>query len=207
MTTLTSERLSRYTTATNGNIENALSLYEDNTRISEAFYTPLQSLEVCLRNTLHRRMANSYGEDWFHSAKVPLTNESRILITEAERALATQPLPLRPGSVVAELKFGFWVGLLGKSYDATIWRLTLFKGFTSRGGQKRAVVHGRFNAIRRFRNRIAHHEPIIHRPLVQLHEEMIEAVAWMCADTSAWTAHMSRVPDVLSAAGIKSRPE
>ncbi len=92
--------------------------------------------------------------------------------------------------IVAELNFGFWVSLLGKPYDATLWRHTLHKGFrASGGGKKRSDVHGRFNAVRRLRNRVAHHEPIFHKPLLQLHTETIEAIGWMCKHTSAWAAH------------------
>jgi hypothetical protein len=102
---------------------------------------------------------------------------------------------------VAELNFGFWVGLLGPSYDATLWRQTLHKGFiASGGGQKRSVVHGRFNALRRFRNRVAHHEPIFHRPLEQLHVEIIQSINWMCRHTSRWAAHHSRFDAVSTTA-------
>jgi hypothetical protein len=57
---------------------------------------------------------------------------------------------------------------------------------------KRADVHGRFNAVRRFRNRIAHPEPIFHRDVKQTHDEIIDAIGWMCRDTAAWTEHHSR---------------
>jgi len=142
-------------------------------------------------------MSNAYVEDWFHDNRVPLSNESMTLIAQAETALVHEPLPLRPGSIVAELKFGFWVGLLGPRYDSTIWRNHLYKAFLARGGKKRGDVHSRLNALRRFRNRVAHHEPIYHRPLAALHQETIEAISWMCKDTSRWAEHHSRVPAVL----------
>ena len=95
------------------------------------------------------------------------------------------------------LKFAFWVGLLSPQYDATLWRRALYRCFLHGGGKKRSLVHGRFNAIRRFRHRIAHHEPLFHRPVAQLHDELIEAIGWMCADTSTWARHHSRVADIL----------
>lgn len=96
------------------------------------------------------------------------------------------------GDVVAELKFAFWVSLLGPQYDTTIWRSALYRGFLNGGGKPRSLVHGRFNALRRFRNRVAHHEPIFSRNLTITHSEIIEAIGWMCADTQAWAAHHSR---------------
>jgi hypothetical protein len=85
-----------------------------------------------------------------------------------------------PGKVIAELKFAFWVGLVGPQYDATIWRKCLYKAFRSVGGKRRKDIHSRLNALRRFRNRIAHHEPIFHKPIKVTHIEVIETVRWMC---------------------------
>jgi hypothetical protein len=96
-------------------------------------------------------------------------------------------------AIVSELKYAFWVGLFGPGYDDNIWRKTLSAGFAVGRRRGREPIHQRFNAIRRFRNRIAHHEPIFHRDLPELHGEMLEAIGWMCTDTSAWTAHVSRL--------------
>lgn len=105
-----------------------------------------------------------------------------------------------PGDVIAELKFAFWVSLLGRSYDATLWRQCLHKGFQSGRGRRRSDVHGRLNAIRRFRNRVAHHEPIYDKAM-QMHGEIIEAIGWMCLDTQQWTIGMSRFHEVYNLDG------
>lgn len=89
--------------------------------------------------------------------------------------------------------------LLGARYDATLWRGALFRAFLARGGMKRSVVHGRFNAIRRFRNRVAHHEPVFHKDVAGMHDEIIEAISWMRRDTSAWAAYHSRVAAAVAA--------
>lgn len=194
--TITRMRLTRYLSDNNDDLDTALALYERNTRLSEAFYTPLQSCEVTLRNTISTCMANVYGLDWFSNGNAPLNNDARDMILSAERELQhLNPLPA--GAIVAELKFAFWVSLLGPGYDATLWRRALYRGFQRGTGRQRTTVHGRFNMIRRFRNRIAHHEPIYHRDLAQLHAEIIEAIGWTCASTQAWTLHHSRVLAVL----------
>lgn len=120
------------------------------------------------------------------------------LIDEAVAELQNRVQSPTPDDIVAELKFAFWVGLLGPGYDATIWRKTLHRGFANGGGKKRQTVHSRFNAIRRLRNRIAHHEPIFTRDVAQDHADALEAIGWMCIDTMAWTAHHSRLLDVLA---------
>jgi hypothetical protein len=54
------------------------------------------------------------------------------------------------------------------------------------------------NALRRFRNRIFHHEPIFHRPLEDLHDQLLEAIGWMDAATGAWAAHHSQFRQVFN---------
>lgn len=173
----------------------AIAVYEWNMLLAEAFYVPLQCLEVCLRNKIHDRMSEVYGADWLTSAKAaPLNDFSRSMVNKAKEKVGDDA---SNGKLVAELSFAFWVGLLATQYDATLWRQALHACFKATRGQKRSVVHSRLNAVRRFRNRIAHHEAIYDRPLERLHREMIEAIGWMCTDTCAWAEHHSRVATVL----------
>lgn len=199
--TLTRERLDKYLIATGQDLNSALKLYEENTRLSEAFYTPLQCVEICLRNCINVQLTNAFDDDWFRNNKPPLSNDSKHMIFDVIEELKKDRKPVSPGNVVAELKFAFWVGLLGPRYDATLWRSTLYKAFLPGGGKPRNVAHGRFNVIRRFRNRVAHHEPIFDRPLVQIHGEVIEAIRWMCKETSDWAAHHSRFEKVMATSG------
>ncbi len=197
--TLTRQRLTKYLAEKQNSLDDALSLYERNTRLSEALYTPLQALEVCLRNSLDREMRQAYGLDWLtNAAKAPLDGFSRRLIAETLAALAKSAAFPTHNDIVAELKFAFWVGLVAQRYDATLWRTALHKGFLANGKRPRSVVFGRLNAIRRFRNRVAHHEPIYDKADV-LHSEIIEAIGWMCSDTQAWTVHHCRFPAVHAA--------
>lgn len=204
--TISLKRLDKYLTSVDGDLDLALKLYEENTRLSEAFYTPLQCLEVSLRNTLNDRLCATYGADWPINGKPPLEEGSKLSIQEILDSFDKNGWPYDTDSLVAELNFGFWVGLLGKPYDATLWRQTLFKGFQATSGKKRSDVHGRFNALRRFRNRVAHHEPIFDRPLEQLHTEIIEAIAWMCKHTSAWAVSQSRF-EIVSTTSAEPMPE
>ncbi|MBL26620.1 MAG: hypothetical protein CMM50_03590 [Rhodospirillaceae bacterium] len=188
------ERLRKYLSAQGDDLDAALGLYEQNMLLSEAFYIPLSCLEVCLRNKTHDRMVDMYGADWLtNAAAAPLNDFSRSLINEAIKGIHG---PFSTGKLIAELKFGFWVGLFATQYDATLWRRALCRCFGA--GSRRTRVHSRLNAIRRFRNRVAHHEPIFHRPVAQMHCEIIEAIGWMCVATRAWAEHHSRVPDVLN---------
>jgi hypothetical protein len=198
--TLSVKRLDKYLAAVEGDLDKALKLYEENTRLSEAFYSPLQCLEVCLRNGLHTRLCSTFGEDWMTNGKPHLEEGARLSIDKIIEDLTKAEHATTPDDIVAELNFGFWVGLMGPAYDNTLWRQTLYKSFLAAGGQKRSTVHRRFNTLRRFRNRVAHHEPIFHRPLEQMHTEIIEAISWMCRHTSAWALFHSRFEEVSTTA-------
>ena len=197
---LSPQRLEKYLAASAGDLRTALDLYERNTRLSEAFYTPLQSMEICLRNKLHDELVARYGPDWFRAGMAPLYPDAVEAIRKIVAGLDQARRPSGPGPIVAELSFGFWVGLLGPRYDATVWRQALYRAFEEDGRRlKRDRVHGRFNALRRLRNRIAHHEPIFHYDLPNAHAEIIAAISWMCPSTAAWTTRHSRFPGVFAA--------
>lgn len=198
--TLTRERLEKYLHVARQDLDLAIGLYEKNTRLAEALYTPLQCIEICLRNCIHHQLTALYGEEWYDNGNLGLQQDSLNMIIEAIQELKKDKKQVIPGRVVAELKFAFWVGLLGPRYDATLWRKAVHKAFLAGGGKPRSLVHGRFNAIRRLRNRIAHHEPIFQKPLLEFHSEIIEAIGWMCKETARWTAHHSRFEKVCGAA-------
>ncbi len=54
---LSPERLAPYRSATEGDLERAIRLYEQNVALSESLYGILQGLEVALRNSIHLRLA------------------------------------------------------------------------------------------------------------------------------------------------------
>lgn len=193
---LSRERLGKYLEASGHDIDAALDLYERNSRLSEAFYTPLQGVEICLRNSIHSKMAATYGDDWPDNGRPPLQQKSREMIASAYDDPCFAGRDPAPCDIVATVRFAFWVGLLGPSYDSTLWRSAVWRAFTGARHLRRRNIHGRLNAIRRFRNRVAHHEPIFDRDLVATHDEIVEAIRWMCQDTAAWVEEHSRFPGV-----------
>jgi len=196
---LSTPRLARYLHDSGGIMDSALSLYERNARIAEAFYRPLQSLEVCLRNHMNRQLTAQYAASWFRTAGPPFDQETIDKIDAAINELRRAGRAASTGAVVAELNFGFWVILLSKRYDTNLWRTTFSSAFRE-GGRRiaRQRVHNRMNDIRSFRNRVFHHEPIYHLNPEQVHADIIEAIAWLCPESAAWAWEHSRVPYVLA---------
>ena len=193
--TISRDRLKKYFSASANNLDAALALYERNTRLSEATYCPLQSLEICLRNRIDHEMSHVYRTDWITNGAGGMAQNALKMIADAQKQCGAAH---SKSDLVAELKFSFWVGLTGVGYDATLWRQVIHRAFRAQGGKKRETVNGRLNALRRFRNRVAHHEPIFATSL-QMHAECLETIGWMCADTSSWATYHSRFPEVYAA--------
>jgi hypothetical protein len=145
-----------------GDRERAVRLYEQNTLLAESLYGILQGLEVALRNSMHAQLAADCGQaEWWDT--LSLEQEQASMLRKAKDALKREGKPPDAGRVVAELSFGFWTGLTGPRYS-DLWRNHLVKIFPRRPIQ-RSEVQTRLNSIRKLRNRIAHHEPILSRPL------------------------------------------
>ena len=65
------------------------------------------------------------------------------------------------GKVVAELTLNFWKRLYGPRYEHTLWRPTLKRTFPN-PKIKRSQVATQLETIYQSRNRLAHHEPVLH---------------------------------------------
>lgn len=201
--TLSSPRLAKYVVGSPGDKEAALRRYVLNTSISEAFYTPLQGLEICLRNSLASQLPALCGPEWFRAGAASIFRHPLPdMLSEAARNLGEDGKIVAEPNIIAALNFGFWVSVLGPRYDTELWRPGFRLAFPNRPkGTERKLIQGGLNRIRRLRNRIAHHEPILDRKLAFDHQIIIGLIDWMCHDTAAWVSAHSRVPRVLADAG------
>jgi hypothetical protein len=199
---LSSERLTAYLQAMGGHQERALRLYLWNTEVSAAFYGPLQGLEIALRNALHRELSRVYGASWYDVPSLPLSPRAQSLISDAKAAIAQGRKSVIPPRVVAELSLGFWIALLGPgprgAYEMRLWRPMLYKAFPH-AKLSRKAVHQPLDQLRLLRNRIAHHEPIFQRPLLDEHQRILEVVSWISPEMASWIAHHSTVPGIIAA--------
>jgi hypothetical protein len=103
VTAISPDRFKTYLTAAGHNRERALRLYLY-ARLGEAFYMPIQAVEVTLRNNVNLELSNVYTANWWEYKNLcDLLDEERIRNRELE---------LCTGQVVAGLSFEFWVGML-----------------------------------------------------------------------------------------------
>jgi Abi-like protein len=192
---ITRERLTYYLEQGNDDLGEAIRLYELNTRLSAVLYGPVQGLEVLVRNAMNEQLSVRFGDDWHDLRTIRLAAPQQDDVQKAIREIEGD---VTNGAVVAELSLGFWAALLNTSNDNEIWRKALYLSFPHRPrGTERKAIHGALNSIRRLRNRIAHHEKILHRDLADDHARIIEIAGWICPETRDWIASLSEFDPIM----------
>ena len=199
---LSLERFARYVAWADGDRQHALKLYTLNTQLSEALYTPLQVLEVALRNRVHAVMAAAHGERWFDADGLLQAPHQRGQVEVALAELAEDEKEPLPGRVVAALTFSFWTAMVSPAYE-DLWRTTLSTIAAKPDGKRlaRKQLSRPLTPIRILRNRIAHHEPILHWNLRKHHAAMLEVTSWLSPPAATWGTGVDRFPAVYPASG------
>lgn len=194
--TLSLDRLEWYLgpDAAAGDLEQACRWYTFNTAVSAAFYPSLQALEVTLRNRVAHRLDHWYPT--WTSGDAIFREPDCHAVREARQLLENRGKPITRGRIVAELSFGFWTGLFANVYDTDLWRTTLHTVVYPR--MQRHELFDQLDRLRTLRNRIAHHEPIIQRRLLEDHDRMMNLLERMCPETWQWVASHDRTLNVLA---------
>ncbi|MFJ2544398.1 hypothetical protein [Microbacterium sp. NPDC087589] len=154
-------------------------LYVLDAELRGALLELIHFAEVAMRDSMHRTLAASYGNHWFHGKSVILDDRTQEKFREAEGRLGASFT--NPERVVAEVSFGAWGDLLQRGgtssgtggslvgradYEVALWDGRLDAVFAHVGPTMTAAS----NVVKRvkwLRNRVAHHEPIvfgIHQP-------------------------------------------
>ena len=190
---ISSERFATYLSRAGGDRRRAMQLYTYNAALGGAFHGPLQALEVTLRNAVHHAMTEERGVYWFEDPE--LEQRQQDAVNDAKVKLDWEKGPQDPGRIVAALSLGFWVALLAKRYEEDLWRPVLHQCFDPR--QDRRRLHDQLNRLRRLRNRIVHHEPILHLDLRAHHESILWMLSLLSPETKIWVEHHSQVLEAL----------
>jgi hypothetical protein len=196
---LSSERLTTYLHVAGGDGDAGLRRYELNQQLSESLYVPLQNLEVGLRNGLHAVFSAHHGETWF-DGPFPFKAWQAKAVRDAKAQRRNQRKPDCPGGIIAELHFGFWTTLFDPEFDQPIWH----KGYLKQvfrypppdaPGLNRQMFSGILNEIRRLRNRVFHHEPILKLSRVHAtHLSLCHLLGMLGPDLLAWNQGNDRFP-------------
>lgn len=224
---ISAARLVRYEQVCNNDQQKVLKLYQANLRLSQSFYPLLSLFEVVLRNAINEELVTHFNDaDWLtnqingfmsHPSLTylqPLTGQTvhnHYLKKAVESIIKRNQPPNLPqvqvpqGRIIADLSFGFWTELFEKIHYQNL-NGSPIQIFTNRTpGLNRNMVNQKLNRIRRFRNRISHHEPIIFAKgqqgqtifsLIQVNEiynDIYDIFTWLDLDFNKWTKKINHV--------------
>lgn len=158
--------------------------------------------EILLRNAVDSQFppvnhADHYTKTWLTGPVLSSTSRARVE-ESAQRIIRQGAAPTR-ARVAANLPLGFWRALFDSHYHP-LWMSHLHKAFPYGTGSRHQVA-GLTSRLLPFRNRIAHHETIISRPIQDRYDDLLELARIIDPDARTWIKSISRVPEIL-----KQRP-
>lgn len=185
---------------------NVFSHYLWNMALCESLYSPLQMAEIALRNAIHTVLSEKHSTEEWYTTNVSLLSWQHDKISEAIRDLSKGGKHPCPGQIVAELHFGFWTGFFNRANAKTGIAHSLIKPvfrYASKYERNAHLVSKRWYEIRTLRNRVFHHERIIHwENLVTQHANIIQTIGWISPDLKEMAEALDRFT-MIHSAGIE----
>jgi hypothetical protein len=205
---ISAERLQAYAVSP-ANVEAdpkvTLARYMLNMALCESLYPALQSCEIALRNAIHQQLSRLMGrEDWYDAPRFVMTSWGQEEIRKAKTKLQKLGKATTPGRVVAELQFGFWTSLFEAHYEQhTPFLPSGIKAvfpYMPKSLHKRKDRKNDLEQIRALRNRVFHHERIVHwRDLNAQHDLILNVIGWVSPELQKVTTTMDRFQTVRAA--------
>ncbi len=194
-TSLSEDRLVPYLKSAGYSEEYALNLYLYNARLSKAFLFPLHVLEVALRNHMSVIFRAEFGLNWLNeeSFQATLSRESLSALDKGIERAKSRDI----NDVVATLTFDFWSNLFRAEYDRPFWQKHMRALLINAENPTRNEFQKTVRDLNKFRNRIAHHEPIHKMDVSSVHAQVVKVIGWLCSETATWVKHYSTVNQVM----------
>lgn len=172
--------------------EEKIANYLWNIALCESLYPALHGLEISMRNAVFSAGASAFRgvatrdvACWLDADPPIVRVDNQPMVAAAKDRLRERGLPLEPGRLVAELRFGFWTSLFDVRYEQSkvLWPRLLGEQLldpgTPRSMRSRKQLSPLLNRVRHLRNRVFHHEPIWHwSNLCQQHEMALDLIGW-----------------------------
>lgn len=196
---LSAPRFARYLHETNGDKVTALELYRWNLQMSSSLLAPLSIFEVTIRNAISEAIEATYGPlwPWSQSFLISLPNPAHLFSPRNELLTLRSKHPTA-GKIIADTKFAFWQSMFTARHDAAIWNHHFFKvlpnanqGLSVQVARK--IAHDSMNSVRELRNRIAHHEPIFGRNIIDEFGMIKKLIGWRSSEVLGWLEKIETV--------------
>ena len=157
-------RLNRYKNACGGDTRKTMLLYRHNVKLCQKYYGVLNIFEIVLRNAIDRHYRAYFNDaDWIINQIQPggmLEHTPHKAEALKHHNQLTKKGMYTPDKMLSAQSFGFWTYMFNKMpFNAGGKNLLdIFPNKQIGLGQK--AVYNELKDIKKFRNRIAHHEPI-----------------------------------------------
>lgn len=139
-------------------------LYGLNIEVSANIWKMFHLLEILLRNAISDQLILMFpNESWWECPQLFHNQEAEHILRATNKATKRKGVASK-GDIVANLNFGFWTILLSGSYHQAMWERGLKMAFPTYTGKRRELFRS-LERLRKLRNRIAHHEPVLDRNL------------------------------------------
>lgn len=176
----------------------AAALYDWHGELGAACFAAMRNFEILVRNAIDAELGHGQPDTpltrtWLMDFGVLRPDGVKQVIIAVERLESGKPMTR--ARVVASLSFGFWSGLFGPRYEE-LWRHRLRHAFPH--AKERKQLSAPIDALRRFRNRLAHHDSILHQPVAVRHTEMLQIAAYIDPAAGDWLEATSRVASLLA---------
>lgn len=200
---LQEQRLARYMPAAGHEKAVAFKYYIWNCSISQEFYISLHFSEILCRNAINKALIFRLGENWFEDRTFRGLLSTRFL-SELDQAIKDEQAQHGPSMnahhIVSALTFGFWEHLTTKRFKRLLWPRGITHNFPNAPiGKNHLDLRELIESVRRWRNRIAHHQAIFDKGPMRKHQDVLDLINWTCQTTGAWVTANSQVPKIISA--------
>lgn len=197
---VTPPRFRAFLDASENDYAQAIALYDWNVCVSAVFFETISYAEVLLRNAIDAQFTpvkhdEPAIESWLFDATVLSTKSLEKVIEATDNIKRMKKAPTR-ARLVANLSFGFWKALLDKRYK-DLWIERLHQAFPYGNGD-RSEVASILSELNPFRNRLAHHEPVIDANIEKRHDDLLKLTGLMDKEAERWLRARSCVPEVLA---------
>lgn len=198
---LSDRRLARYAPAAADGAVSTSDMYLWNCSLCEALYLPLHIAEITSRNAIHSALLYK-GDCWYENSTFRQLLEAHYR-SELEKALADER-EQHGGAVdahhlVSALSMGFWQHMATVRFERFLFPRGIQKTFRhAPWKKKRQDLHDLIEGLRRWRNRIAHHNAIFDKGPAAKYQEALEIISWSSPELSRWVASRSRVSQVIN---------
>lgn len=201
-------RLSTYETAakvTNDYDQDALTLYAWNAQVSAELFILLHICEVVIRNTVSDVLTQTYGDRWPWSVGFlrSLANPTTGYSPHNDLKQTSRNITTKVGQLIPEMKFAFWQHMFTSRHEVRIWQKNL-KLYMPNLDKNKSVkqllneIYFDLDHVRKLRNRIAHHEPIFKRNLIEDYLKINNLVNYRCHQTSKWMINNFNVAETIN---------